>query len=478
MTSEKNIRTRIAPSPTGNLHVGTARTALYDELFARHNGGKFIVRIEDTDKARSKPEFEQNILEGMKWLGITWDEGPDIGGPYAPYRQSERGHIYQEATEKLLQSGHAFYCFCPPRSEQPLTTPHCTCADISLDEAKQRIATEKAVIRLKVEPQTITFTDAVRGEVSSHTDTFGGDFVIAKSVTEPLYHLAVVVDDAHMEITHVIRGEDHISNTPKHILIQKALGYSQPEYAHLPLLLDKNRAKLSKRKNETSLLSYRDLGYLPEAMQTFLALLGWNPKTDQEMFTRTELIDAFSLDGVQPSGAIFSLEKLQAINKIYIRKLDKEALFAMATPFLEKAGVDTTANQNFLKQALVTEQERVATLAEFPQAIAFFLPTWQATYDPTLLVWRKSTSEQTKVLLQKTVEKMSAIEEEHFIVDTLQAELMAWIDAEDLGRGDTLWPLRVALTGQEHSPGPFEVAAVLGKTVSLQRLNQALSLLT
>lgn len=429
-----DIRVRIAPSPTGNLHVGTARAALFNELFARQvGGGQFIIRIEDTDKARAKTEYEQDILAGLKWLGLTWNEGPDIGGPYAPYRQSERKTLYQKALELLLEGGKAYI--------------------------------DGEVIRLKVPAQEITFTDLIRGQVSLHTDNFDKDFIIARKIDDPVFHLAVVVDDAAMNISHVIRGEDHISNTAKHILIQQALGYPQPRYAHLPLLLDEERRKLSKRKGETSLLAYKDMGILPEAMLNYLALLGWNPGNDREFFSHDELIKEFSLAKIQKGGAIFSLEKLKAVNKHYLRQLSSEQLFILVKPFLIQKGVGTTDEQ-FLTRALATEQQRVATLAELPEAIAFYLPNWPADYLPELLIWKKSGVAQTKERLEKLIDYL----EFHNI-----NSVMTWIDAEGLGRGDTLWPMRVALTGQEHSPGPFEVAAVLGTMETINRLKKALA---
>ncbi len=436
------IRTRIAPSPTGFLHVGTARAALFNELFARGQGGQFVVRIEDTDKERSKAEYEHTILEGMRWLGLAWEEGPDVGGAFGPYRQSERTEFYQTAIKKLLDSGAAYQ-----------------------EEGSQ-------AVRLKVEPQTVTFDDAVRGSVSIHTDTWGGDFVIARSLTDPVFHLAVVVDDAAMDITHVIRGEDHISNTGRHILLQRALGLPQPAYAHLPLLLDTQRRKLSKRAGEVSLLAYRDKGYLPEAMLNYLALLGWNPKDDSEFFTHEELIQRFSLDGVQKAGAIFSEEKLQAVNKHYLRQLSAEELLEKARPFLEKAGY-TLDNAPYWSAAVATEHERIGALAELPEKLLYFKPDWPGDFPADQLVWKKSTPEATREILRQLTEFMASLIDTEYTEELLEKKLMAWIEQTGQGRGDVLWPLRVALTGLPQSPGPFEVAAVLGKQVVLTRLKQA-----
>ncbi|MBI1834099.1 MAG: glutamate--tRNA ligase [Candidatus Andersenbacteria bacterium] len=433
-----NIRVRVAPSPTGNLHVGTARTALFNELLARQQGGKFIIRLEDTDKERSKKEFEENILEGLRWLGLTWDEGPDIGGDFGPYRQSERTAVYTAALQQLLDQG----------------------------KAKKG---EGETIVLLVEPQEVVFKDEVRGEVKVHTDSFGGNFIIARSLTDPLFHLAVVVDDEAMKITHVIRGEDHLHNTVKHILIQRALGYATPSYAHLPLLLDEKRAKLSKRSGETSLLVYRDRGYLPEAMLNYLALLGWNPKNDREFFSHQELVEAFNLSGVQKAGAVFSMHKLDSVNKYYLQKLSPQELCLASLPFLEKAGITTSDTQR-LEQALTAEQPRAAHLTDLASAVEWVADSWPGNYETALLIWKKSDAATTKTLLEKMTAKMQEISEEKFTENDLEKILLEWIDEEDMGRGDTLWPLRVALTGRKHSPGPFEVASILGKGEVARRL--------
>jgi glutamyl-tRNA synthetase len=438
----KTIRTRIAPSPTGNLHVGTARAALFNELFARRHGGQFIVRIEDTDPARSTHAFEENILEGLLWLGLTWDEGPDKGGAFGPYRQSERSTHYVQAIQKLLDAGAAY------------TAP------------------DSQAIILKVPADAVGFTDLIRGTVTVTPESWGGDFVIARGPADPLFHLAVVVDDAAQEITHVIRGEDHLSNTARHILLQRALGLPTPEYAHLPLLLGTDRRKLSKRSDEVSLLAYRDQGYLPDALLTYLALLGWNPKTDQEFFTHEELIAAFSLENVQKGGAIFDEAKLKAVNKYYLQQLSPDAFLESARPFLEAADV-TLEDRGYWQAAAACEQARVSTLQELPEALEFFKPDWSGEYSAELLVWKKSTPDAAAERLKATGEFLATLSPDDFSAPVLEEKLLAWIDAHDLGRGDTLWPLRVALTGREHSPGPFEVAAVLGPKTTRKRIDAA-----
>lgn len=442
------VRVRVAPSPTGSLHVGTARTALYNELFAKQHGGQFIIRIEDTDRERSLPEYEATILEGLKWLGLEWDEGPDCGGRCMYYRQSERASLHFVAIQQLLDAGKA----------------------VKVEGSN--------AIKLVVTPQEVVFEDLIRGKVTVHTDSFGGDFIIARDVNDPLYHLAVVLDDAAMGITHVIRGEDHLHNTAKHILIQRALKYEQPIYAHLPLLLDENRRKLSKRAGETNLLKYRDLGYLPEAMMNYLALLGWNPGTEQEYFSHQELVRVFSLQRVQKGGAIFSLQKLNSVNKYYIQSLSDHDLYGRVYAYFhgnpEAAQYDLTDDE-YWQKALATEKSRVTTLHDFIEALDFFRLDWQATYEPALLVWKQSTPESAKELLGKALKKIEAIPDETFTTEYLQEHLMKWIDDEKLGRGDVLWPIRVALTGKQHSPGPFEVAGVLGKEKTIARITEGVN---
>jgi len=296
--------------------------------------------------------------------------------------------------------------------------------------------------------------------------------VIARSLADPVFHLAVVIDDAAMEISHVIRGEDHLTNTGRHILIQRALGLSQPMYAHLPLLLDAQRRKLSKRVGEVSLLAYRDKGYLPEAMLNYLALLGWNPKDDSEFFSHAELIERFSIEGVQKSGAIFSEEKLQAVNKQYLRSLTAVDFLERAKPFLQKAGY-TIDDSAYWSAAAATEQARVGTLAELPEKLEYFKPDWAADYPAVRLVWKKSTAAATLETIQQLIDFLSNFSEQDFTSETLEQKLLGWIAETGQGRGDVLWPLRVALTGLEHSPGPFEVGAVLGKEETLKRLYQA-----
>ncbi|MEK7194136.1 MAG: glutamate--tRNA ligase family protein [Patescibacteria group bacterium] len=391
----KKIIVRMAPSPTGPLHIGTARTTLFNYLFARKNGGKFILRIEDTDKERSTKEFEQNILDGLSWLGLSYDE---------LFRQSERTDIYVSYVKKMIENGSAF---------------------ISKEEVKKE-GDRPEVVRFRNPSKKIKFNDLVRGEVEFDTTELG-DFVIAKSPEEPLYHLAVVVDDHEMGVTHVIRGEDHISNTPRQILIQEAIGAERPVYAHLPLILDSERKKLSKRKHGEAvwLDTYKKQNILPQALLNYLALLGWNPGTEQEIFSLDELIKSFSIEKIQKGGAIFDTKKLDWVNKEHVKLLPpKEQLELVARDY------DST-----------------------------LLPL-----DRLKIAWKDTSIEETKNHLLHVLNIMSNKE-----------DMMEY--AEKWGRGNVLWPLRYALSGKEKSPDPFTLIAILGIEESKKRVARAIELL-
>ncbi len=327
------VRTRFAPSPTGFLHIGSARTTLFNYLFAKKNHGSFILRIEDTDVERSKPEYERDIMDSLRWLGIEWDEGPDIGGDYESYRQSQRGEIYRKYLEKLLAEDRAYYCFC---SEEELEaqrqyqmsigeTPRYSgkCAQLSPKEVKKYLSEGKThIIRFKVPAKKVKFNDLVRGELEFDAGLIG-DFAIAKNLEIPLYNFAVVVDDFEMKISHVIRGEDHLSNTPKQILLQETLALPTPKYAHLPLILGPDRSKLSKRHEAVAISEYQRQGYLPETLINFMAFLGWNPGEEREIYSLPSLIKEFSLERVQKGGAVFNINRLDFLNGFYIRQRSK-----------------------------------------------------------------------------------------------------------------------------------------------------------
>ena len=349
------MRVRMAPSPTGPLHIGTARTSLYNFLTARHAGGIYVLRIEDTDVARSTTDFERDIIDNLHWLGITWDEGPQAAegedtGPFAPYRQSLRMDLYAREAERLLESGAAYRCWCTPeeldavrkeqeaRREPPRYNSRClnlTDEERTAFEASGR----KAVIRFKVAPEVIRFDDLVRGEVEFDNGLLG-DFVIIRNDGMPLYHFVVVVDDQAMEISHVIRGEDHLSNTPKHIALIRALGYREPRFGHIPLILNADRSKMSKRKSQMAISAYREQGYLPEAMVNFLAFLGWSPGTEEEIFSLEQLAERFEIDKVHKGGAVFDRDRLDHLNGVYIRAMTDEQLALRLRDFVPAAVAD------------------------------------------------------------------------------------------------------------------------------------------
>ncbi len=519
------VRVRFAPSPTGFFHIGGARTALFNFLFARKYQGKMILRIEDTDLERSKKEYEEDIMEGLKWLGIEWDEGPifkkdqerifdtDYIGHYGPYRQSERKNIYRKYLEKLLEEKKAYYCFCTPEELKAKREEQMSrglpprydgkCAHLSEKEVKERL--EKgmpAVIRFKVPKEKISFVDEVRGKIEFDANLLG-DIVIAKNLNTPLYNFAAVVDDFEMRITHIIRGEDHLPNTPKQILLQKALGFYQPVYIHIPLILGPDRSKLSKRHGAMSVNEYKKMGYLPEAMINFLAFLGWNPGTEKEIYSLSSLIKDFSVKKIQKSGAIFNTEKLDYLNGFYIRQTPREDLTRMAIPYLiEKDYLEPIIkseqyppayggiyfsqsfkiketkekiNFNHLERIVQLFQERLKKVSEIGDLADFFFKE-RLDYPKELLFWKEAREEGTLEVLEKIKNLLSPIKEENWNRETIEKILMS--EAEKLAnRGYFLWPLRVALTGKKASPGPFEIAEILGKSKTLKRIEYAKSLL-
>lgn len=441
---EKKTVVRFAPSPTGFLHLGGVRTALFNYLFARQNKGKFILRIEDTDKERSKKEYEEDIVSGLKWLGFDSDEF---------YRQSEREDIYKKYLKKLLDDGKAY---------------------ISKESETAETGKRAEVIRFKNPNKKISFSDMIRGEIEFDTTELK-DFVIAKSLEEPLYHLAVVVDDFEMGITHIIRGEDHISNTPRQILIQEAIGAPKPYYAHIPLILDKDRAKLSKRKHgETVSLSYYiKRGYLPQAFLNFLALLGWNPGTAQEIFMLDELIRQFNIKKIQKGGAVFNEEKLKWVNKEHIKLLPPEKI-ASEIYNIVKTFYDTDAE--YVRKLSPMILDRISSFGDISVIIEageldFFFK--KPNYEKDSLKWKgDSDIATTKTHLEYALTALGEITEEQFTFDNIKNIL--FIYAEQKGKGSVLWPVRFALSGREKSPDPFTIMAALGKKETMERIKIAL----
>ena len=481
------IRTRIAPSPTGWLHIGNARAALFNYLFAKKHGGVFVLRIEDTDTARSKKEYEEDIFKEFRWLGFHFDEGPEDDGPYGPYRDSERGESIRKALEKLLNEEKAFYCFhekselaaSEGSAEGKFEAHICSYRELSLADAEAKLEEgERGIIRFKNDShETISFKDLVRDEVSFEAHLLG-DFSLARAIDEPLYNFAVTIDDAEMKISHVIRGEDHIANTPKQILIQRTLGYPEPQWAHLPLILGSDRSKLSKRHGATSVKEFREAGYLSEALVNFLALLGWNPGSDRELFSLEELAKEFDLDRVQKSGAIWNQKKLDWFNAEYIRQRDRASLAPLAQPFLEKKFPDQTLSESDTDGALFLEQPRLTKLADIGEESGLLFV--EPEYDAVLLRWKDMADEEVRASLTQAKELLESIPDEVFTGRTPLEDRRAAIEKhffDALGegsKGKILWPLRVALSGKKASPGPFEIIAVLGREKSLERIQRAI----
>jgi len=413
-----SVVVRFPPSPTGPLHVGGARTALFNYLFAKQNGGKFVLRFENTDRERSKPEYEKSILDSFTWLQLDFDK---------TYRQSERTHIYKTELERLLKT-RAIY-------------------------VSKETEGRAEVIRFRNPDRVITFTDLIRGKISFDTTELG-DFVVARSIEEPLYHFAVVVDDWKMDVTHIIRGEDHISNTPRQILIQEALGASRPIYAHIPLILAPDRSKLSKRHGAVSVTEYREQGYLSDALTNYLALLGWNPGTDQEIFSRAELIKQFSLERIQHGGAIFDLEKLKWLNREYLRLAPLDIWENIFSP-------EWSTN---LRQTIIPIlRERVSTLIEAQTLIT----NGEYDYFRIAPVVDRNLLKDSKTLA-KTSALLESIPEPDFNAERIK--MILWPHAEAMGKAAVLGTLRVALSGREQTPDPFTIANILGKPETLNRL--------
>ncbi len=470
MEKNLNVRVRFAPSPTGDPHIGSIWTALMNWLFARSNGGEFVLRIEDTDQARLVPGSTEKIIEMLKWYGLNYDEGP--------FYQSKRLSLYQKYVDMLVGKGNAYYCFCLPErlaelrktaeaNKQPSKYDRACLALDAKEIEKRKGNGEKFVVRLKVPEGKTSFIDLIRGKIE-FDNALIDDQVLLKSDGFPTYHLANVVDDYEMKISHVIRAEEWLSSTPKHIILYQAFGWKPPEFAHLPLILGADRSKLSKRHGATAALAFRDEGYLPEAMLNFLALLGWNSGTEQEIFSLQELVKVFSLEAINKAGAIFNREKLDWVNGMYLRKLSIAEFTERAKPFL----ADAKSENVFIEKVLATVQERVKRLSELPQLTHFYFK--QPEYDGALLVWKKATPEITKDRLTKLVAFYLSSE---FPADekALEEITKAFITKEQIETGETLWPMRVALSGEKASPGPFQIAVVLGKEETIARLQIAIN---
>ncbi|PIZ95910.1 MAG: glutamate--tRNA ligase [Candidatus Magasanikbacteria bacterium CG_4_10_14_0_2_um_filter_33_14] len=480
------IRTRFAPSPTGYLHIGGLRTALYAYLFAKKHEGKFLIRIEDTDRERLVEDSLKNILDSFVWANISIDEGVLLDnneitqkGDKGPYIQSERLEIYQEYIKILLEKNDAYHCFCTKerldemrknQEENKLATGYDGhCRNLTKEEVASKLeAGEKSVIRMKMPKEGITvIDDLIRGKVEFKNELID-DQVLIKADGFPTYHFAVVVDDHLMEISHVVRGEEWLASTPKHINLYKMFGWEAPEFAHLSLLINEKKQKLSKRHGDVSVVDYVKKGYLPEAFVNFIAFLGWNPGDDREFFTLEELEKEFDFDKVGKAPAVFNIEKLNWYNKQYIMKMSKEELAKRCGSFFQEKNVDISKFD--LAQVVGLEQGRANTLLEIVENTSFIFSL--SEYDSTMLVWKKSDREKTKANLEKTIEFLENLTGE-WNRENLETTILNWIKEQELGNGDVLWPMRVALSGLRNSPGPLEIASVLGKTETLNRMQQA-----
>jgi glutamyl-tRNA synthetase len=497
MTKKKDqlekIRVRFAPSPTGPLHIGGSRTALFNYLFAKKNKGKFVLRIEDTDVQRSEQKWTDEIVEQLKWLGIQWDEGPDIDGEFGPYKQSQRLDIYEKYLKKLLEEKKAYYCFCTAEELESKRQEQMSrglapkydgkCAHLP-EEVVQKNLTEKkpSVIRFGVQNKKIKFEDLVRGNVEFDAGLLG-DVVIAKSLSTPLYHFAVVVDDFLMQISHVIRGEEHLSNTPRQILLQEALGFYQPKYAHLPLMLNTDRSKLSKRQGDVALADYHNQGYLPEALVNFMVLLGWNPGTEKEMFTLAQLAKEFSIEKVQKAGAIFNIQRLDFLNGLYIREKAIKKLAELCAPYLKKSGllVQGQVSQSKLQEIVEISRTRMKKLSDISALSDFFFQD-KVIHDKDLLKWANMQNSDIKEALSLCDKILSELKDWDIkkIEEALlsgAAEFNKQKGYPEKNKGFLLWPLRVALSGKQSSPSPFEIASILGKEKTLKRIGDAIKTL-
>ncbi|MBA3725065.1 MAG: glutamate--tRNA ligase [Armatimonadetes bacterium] len=490
------VRVRYAPSPTGSPHVGNIRTALFNYLMAQHSGGKFVVRIEDTDRAREVPGALEDILESLRWLGIEWDEGPEIGGPFAPYFQSQRLNLYQSFAQELIDSGNAYKCFCTPeildgmrdyqRINKLPTGYDRRCRKLSKEEVTAKEADEMPpVVRLAMplEGKTL-FEDAVRGKVE-YENALIDDQVLLKSDGWPTYHLANVVDDHLQEITHVIRGEEWISSTPKHIHLYNSFGWELPVFAHAPVIKGPDGTKLSKRHGDTRCLDYREKGFLGAAVANFIALIGWSPKNDQEIMSIQDLADAFAISGIQPSPGVFDIQKLHWMNGVHIRSLSPSQLYEsvkafesrttdeeyLANPARAKLNMALEAGDpDYVRGSLVLEQERVKLLTDFADATEFFFDDNPPIDPDAAAKWRPQRHvEQLLHLVHRDLDGHSSltVEECEKLVDDAVAELHLE------KRSDAIHPLRLALTGRTKGPGLFELMALLGPERMRRRIESA-----
>jgi glutamyl-tRNA synthetase len=476
-------RVRFAPSPTGYLHVGGARTALFNWLYARRHGGTFVLRIEDTDVQRSSADMVTGILDGMRWLGLDWDEGPDVGGSRGPYFQSERLDRYREAATRLVRDGHAYYCYCSAerlrlereKAEQEGAAWQYdrTCLALTPDRvAALEAAGAPRAIRFKVPATRTAFVDAVHGPIQFDSASIE-DFVLLRSDGYPTYHLSVVVDDAEMEISHVIRGDDHISNTPKHVLLFGALGAPTPVFAHVPLILGADKKRLSKRHGATSVAEYRRQGYLPVAMVNFLALLGWSPGDDRELMSMGELVDSFSLEGISGGNAVFNTDKLDWMNGQYIARMGTERLAEVVAPFFQEAGLHVPISDPWFYRLLDLLRPRAKKLTDFAELARPFVSD-TVEYEAEAIEKHLGSAG-----LGSHVEALAAIlaTTDPFDESHVEAAVRGTAAERGIKAGILIHATRVAVTGRTASPGLFEVLVLLGRKRTILRLERLVNFL-
>lgn len=486
-TNSKMVRTRFAPSPTGYLHIGSLRTSLFAFLFARHHGGKNILRIEDTDQTRKVDDAVEKLVEVLAVMGIEFDEGPvmEAGkivykGEFGPYVQSERLEKYQSFAKQLVENKKAYYCFCSSqrldelRKEQTaLKKPPMydgLCKNLSEQEVQANLsAKQPCVVRQAIpkEGKTVV-SDLVYGDIN-YDNALLDDQILLKSDGFPTYHLAVVVDDHLMEITHVIRAEEWIPSTPKHVLLYQAFGWEPPAFAHLPLIVNPDKTKLSKRQGDVAVEDYLQKGYLPEALVNFVALLGWNPKTEQEIFDMQGLIDNFDLSKVNKSSAVFDVNKLDWMNSQYIKSLSNDELLKFLVPILISNNFSVEGlSQEYLSSVVAIEKERIKTFPQILDHASFYFA--EPEYDGGVLVWKKADSTDAKQKLLAVKEFLQTLSDEDFEINSLEEKLKNWIGEQGFETGNVLWPLRVSLTGLPKSPSPFEMLSCLYKKDKLQTI--------
>lgn len=475
----QNIRVRFAPSPTGALHIGGARTALFNWLFARSQGGSFILRLEDTDLNRSTSEAAAGIIEGLKWLGLDWDEGPDIGGPLGPYRQSDRLAIYQDHVQQLLNNGHAYHCFCTAdelsaerarAAEQKLNyRHHCPYRELSANQAQELLDSGKpAVVRLKMpESGTTTVHDLVRGDVSFDNQLLD-DIIIQKSDGWPTYNFAVVIDDHTMQITHVIRAEEHLSNTPKQLHIYNAFDWQPPQFAHVSMILAPDRSKLSKRHGATSVQEFRDLGYLPEALVNYLALLGWSAGDEATLLFRKELLEQFNLNNVTRSAAIYDMDKLTWMNGSYIAQSPAERILELLYPQASSLGWWSKPDDQYALQVVKLVKSRLKTVNQFfEQADYFFIEVNSYEEKGVDKYWRQDRVQEILTNVADIIECTD------FDAESLESAFRQRAEHMGIKAASLIHPTRLALTGRTSTPGLFEVMELLGQSTCLQRIQTA-----